>query len=567
MSILLIGDGPAVDAAEAMLADADLATTRGSMADLPGADLAIVVGLAGSEGFETANDQAMASETPWIAVEMGGIGGVPRADRAAAVTTFQPGYVCYDCLQTRVQAGDPEPAEEARAERPAAFLAGAYAGLQAIRAFSEAEVAGTVIEVPYAERSLLPVPGCRHAPEQSRDLSLDESERSLDAAVGAAETAVDDTLGIVRQVGEQASFPLPYYLSVLGDTTGFSDGSGPTRAAGVAVSWDRAFMKALGESLERYSAAIYRTPDLERTASTDVDGPALDAYASITDAAVEAAERVPVVQGTDLRTEDSVSLPADLVYFPPPSGALGQPITTGLGLGNGGVEAVLSGLYETIERDATMLAWYSTFEPLALAVEDDTFAEMARRARGADLSITPLLVTQDVDVPVVAVAVHRDSYPRLALGSAADLDAEAAAVDALAEAIQNWTELQEMGPEAADEAGGAIGRYATDPGPATSLLDPEGSVPAATVGPETVPDGRAELDAVLDAMDAAGLDAYAVDLTPRDVARLGFQAVRVLSPGAQPLFVDDPVFGERASNAPLELGFEPRLDRAFHPYP
>jgi ribosomal protein S12 methylthiotransferase accessory factor len=33
------------------------------------------------------------------------------------------------------------------------------------------------------------------------------------------------------------------------------------------------------------------------------------------------------------------------------------------------------------------------------------------------------------------------------------------------------------------------------------------------------------------------------------------------------LFVDDPVFGERASEAPRELGFEPRLDRAFHPYP
>ena len=564
MPVLLIGDGPAVEAAEAMLADADLAVTRGSVADLPGADLAIVVGLAGSEGFETANERAMASETPWIAVELGGIGGVPRTDRAAAVTTFQPGYVCYDCLRTRVQAGDPEPAAEARAERPAAFLAGAYAGLQAIRAFSEAEVAGTVIEVPYTERSLLPVPGCDHAPERSRDLALDESDRSLDDAVGAAETAVDDTLGIVRQVGEHASFPLPYYLSVLGDTTGFSDGSGPTRAAGVAASWDRAFMKALGESLERYSAAIYRTDELAEVAPAEIDGPALSAYASVSDPPTDA---VPIVQGMDLRREDPVSLPADLVYFPPPTGQVGQAITTGLGLGNGGVEAVLSGLYETIERDATMLAWYSTFEPLALDVGDDTYAEVARRARGAGLSVTALLVTQDVDVPVVAVAVHRDSYPELALGSAADLDPAAAAVDALAEAIQNWTELRELGPEAADEAGGAIGRYASDPGPATSLLDPDEAVPAAAVGPDSVPDGQAELDAVLDAMEAAGLDAYAADLTPRDVERLGFRAVRVLSPAAQPLFVDEPVFGERARQAPRELGFEPRLDRAFHPYP
>lgn len=567
MPVLLIGDGPAVDAAEAMLEDADLAVTRGSMAELPGADLAIVVGLAGSEGFETANEQAMATETPWIAVELGGIGGVPLADRSAAVTTFQPGYVCYECLRTRVAAGDPDPAEEARTERPAAFLAGAYAGLQAIRAFSEAEVAGTVIEVPSAQRSLLPVPGCRHAPERSRDLALEEDDRSLDAAVGAAEMAVDDTLGIVRQVGEQASFPLPYYLALLGETTGFSDGSAPGRAAGVAPTWNRAFMKALGESLERYSAAIYRTADLERAAPAEIEGPALESFASLTAEDVGDVETVPVVPGKDLRTEEPVWLPADLVFYPQPTGALGQGITTGLGLGNGGVEAVLSGLYETIERDATMLAWYSTFDPLELEVGNEAFAEMARRARGADLSVTPLLVTQDVDVPVVAVALHREQYPRLAMGSAADLDPDAAAVDALAEAIQNWTELREMGAEAAADAGGAIGQYAEDPGPATSLLDPESAVPAAAVGPETVPSGTAELQAVLDAMAEAGLDAYAVDLTPRDVDRLGFRAVRVLSPGAQPLFVDDPVFGDRASEAPRELGYEPRLDRAYHPYP
>jgi ribosomal protein S12 methylthiotransferase accessory factor len=68
-------------------------------------------------------------------------------------------------------------------------------------------------------------------------------------------------------------------------------------------------------------------------------------------------------------------------------------------------------------------------------------------------------------------------------------------------------------------------------------------------------------------MDAAGLEAYAASVTSRDVERLGFTAVRVLSPSAQPLFVDEPVFGDRARTVPEDLGFEPRLDRAFHPYP
>jgi ribosomal protein S12 methylthiotransferase accessory factor len=567
MAVLLIGDGPAVESAEAMLGEQDVATARGSVDDLPAADLGIVVGLAGSEGFDAANRLAVESDTPWIGVEIGGIGGVPVEGLSAAVTTFQPGYVCFECLATRVAANGVQAAEQASADRSEARLAGSFAGMQALHALSGAEVAGVVLEVPYAERSLLPVPGCEHAPDRDRSLDLDASDWSLDTAIEHAELAVDDRLGLVPMVGEHDSFPLPYYLASLTDTTGFSDGAAPERAAGVAPTWDGAFMKALGESLERYSAAIYRREDLARVTPAEIDGPALDSFAGVSDAEVEAVEELPVVPGQDLLGDARVSLPADLVHFPPPESAFSHAITTGLGLGSGGVEATLSGLYEVLERDATMLAWYSSFEPLGLEVAAEPFETMVRRAHGEGLSVTPLLVTQDVDVPVVSVAVHREEYPRLAMGSAAALDAEAAAVDALSEALQNWMELRGLGPDQAADATGEIGAYAQDPGAAESLLEPADTVPAGSVGPESVPTGRAELDAVLERVEAAGLAAYAAPLTPRDVDRLGFSAVRVLVPGAQPLFVDDPIFAERAESVPAELGFEPRLDRPFHPYP
>jgi ribosomal protein S12 methylthiotransferase accessory factor len=51
------------------------------------------------------------------------------------------------------------------------------------------------------------------------------------------------------------------------------------------------------------------------------------------------------------------------------------------------------------------------------------------------------------------------------------------------------------------------------------------------------------------------------------VAALGFEAVRVVVPEAQPLFTGDAFFGDRASEVPRQLGFEPRPDRPFHPYP
>jgi ribosomal protein S12 methylthiotransferase accessory factor len=432
-------------------------------------------------------------------------------------------------------------------------------------------VAGTVVEVPHAERAFLPVSGCDSC-GTSHDWTLDRDYRDvpLDDAVARAERAVDDRVGIVTGVGERESFPAPYYLSVLCDTSAFSDAEAPRHAAGVADDWDRAYVKALGEALERYSAGVYREAEFESAPPDGVENPVEpsafvrpDGYPDLGDD-----EAIPWVPGEHLASGDRAHLPAEFTVFPPPDERFKPSITTGLGLGNSTVEALLSGLYEVVERDATMLAWYSTFEPLGLRVESDRFDRLARRARSEDLSVTPLLVTQDVDVPVVAVAVHRDGdWPRFAAGSAAALDADAAAASALAEALQNWMELRAMGPEEAADEGGAIGRYAEFPREVQGFVDPDATVETADVGPADPPTGAAELDAVASRLADAGVDAYAPRLTPRDVAALGFEAVRVLAPAAQPLFTGDAYFGERARTVPRDLGFRPRLDRAYHPYP
>jgi ribosomal protein S12 methylthiotransferase accessory factor len=131
-------------------------------------------------------------------------------------------------------------------------------------------------------------------------------------------------------------------------------------------------------------------------------------------------------------------------------------------------------------------------------------------------------------------------------------------------------ELRAMGPEAAGNEPSAIGRYADSPGAAADFFECGGAVPAESVGDgEADRSGRGELDALVDRVSAAGLTPYAASITPRDVATVGFEAVRVAVPGAQPLFVDvdDPIFGERARTVPEELGFEADPDRAPHPFP
>ncbi|WP_135852862.1 YcaO-like family protein [Halorussus salinus] len=599
----LVGEGPAIDAVAAALADVDAETVECAPEQVAGTDFAVVAGDADDSRapddrhptrFAAANRAAREGGTPWLAVELGGVGG--RAlDIDAAVSGFAPGTACWQCLRTRVAANadeseassgtDPDPDPDPAVAR----FAGALAGREAATLLSggESRILGGVVEVPHAERNLLPVPGCEVCDDDS-DVSLrlsasldrEYADTELEGALSRAEQAMDERVGLVSTIGEAESFPAPYYLAQLADTSGFSDAQAAEQAAGVADDWNAALMKALGEALERYAAGVYREEGF-RTARTgdldaaDSDGDGSDSVVAPTQfvrpeewTGTDADTELSWVEGRNLHSDEQVHLPAEFVHFPPPEVRHKPSITTGLGLGSSTVEALLAGCYETIERDATMLSWYSTFDPLELAVEDERFDALRARAHAEDLEVTPLLVTQDVDVPVVAVAVHREGeWPRFAVGSDADLDPEEAATSALAEALQNWMELRSMGEDDAADADGAIGRYADFPATAREFVASETAIPAASVGPADPPTGEAELDALLERLADADLSAYAARLTTRDVERLGFEAVRVLVPAAQPLFTGEAFFGERSREVPPELGFEFRPDRDLHPYP
>jgi len=571
--VAIAGSGPAVEAVEAALADADARVERFDGTPPSSAVLAVVVAPCGARAFDQVHRTV---ECPWIAVELGGVGGLPMAEVDAAVSVLDPDGGCFDCLRTRVHSNaKADGTVEPRTTRSDARLAGAIAGRLVVSALDGDDVVGRVVELPYVERRFLPVPGCACEGDSSAATELDRSydDVPVEEAAARAEVAVDDRLGLVREIGEAHSFPAPYYLATLCDTTAFSDAEAGPMAAGVDVDWNAAFVKAVGEALERYGAGVYRESSFEVAATNDLqDAVAPSSFVLSPDfEEPDPSEPIPWRRGESLHTGESVHLPAEFVVFPPLVHRHAPSITTGLGLGSSVVGALLSGLYEVVERDATMLSWYSTFEPLGLSVEDETFEALARRARSEDLAVTSLLVTQDVDVPVVTVAVHReDGWPRFAVGSGANLDPVAAASGALAEALQNWMELRAMGPERAAEDDSAIARYAELPPDARSLLDVETTVPASHLGSgdgSDAPTGAEALDALLGALEAAGLSAYAARLTPRDVERVGFEVVRVLVPGAQPLFTGDRFFGERARTVPRTLGFRPRLDRPPHPYP
>jgi ribosomal protein S12 methylthiotransferase accessory factor len=562
VSVGLAGSGPAVEAVATGLDDVDVPVEQCVPEALSKHTLAVVVDTVGSDVFTDVSDSR---DDPWIAIEIGGVAGHAISAVGASIAGFAPETGCYQCLRTRVETGEVE-TEAGEPDPSDARLAGAIAGHRITAAIrgDETKLFGYLIELPFVERRFLRVPTCKRCGGPSLPPTEAGECRSVEEAISHVEVGIDDRVGIVQSVGEVASFPVPYYLATTAETEGFSDVSAANQAAGVAADWNTAYMKALGEALERYSAGVYRSEWFE-VATSDERSNAItpDQFVGVDPTGVE----IPWIEGERLDTGDAVSLPAEFVQFPPPEKRFGPAITTGLGLGNNRDEALLSGLYEVIERDATMLAWYSTYEALELSVEDEAFRTLERRAASEGLSVTPLLVTQDIDVPVISAAVHReDEWPRFALGSDADLDANAAARSALCEALQNWMELRSMGPEAAAEESGWIGRYASFPNPVKELLDSSGTIEASTVGSRAL-SSEIELDSLISRVGENGLTPSAAWVAPVDVRTLGFEAVRVVVPGAQPLFTREPVFGERAESVPESMGFEPRLERDPHPYP
>ena len=567
MDIGIVGTGPAVDAIETAMGDVDASVTVTDAEELSGMEFGFVVGAAGADAFGTAADAL----DRWVAVEVGGVGGYAVEEVDAAVSVFTPNSGCFRCLHRRVGASV-EPAAKPQGVRSAVRYAGAVAARRAIRLLSGESLGSTVVEIEGPERRFQPVPFCRCNDGRDRTLTLDHRDVELEDAVTRAERAVDDRVGLVQQVGEQESYPLPYYLAQTADTTGFSEARAAEFAAGADTDWNRAYIKALGEGLERYSAGVYRESEFRTATAADLEAAVMPSRFVRPESYPypETTEERRWVPALDLAADAPAWLPAEVVQYPPPEERIKPGITTGLGLGNSTVEATLSGLYEVIERDATMLGWYSTFEPLGLSIDDEGFDALRRRAQSEGLSVSASLLTQDVDVPVVAVAVHREDgeWPAFATGSGCALDPVDAAESALAEALQNWIELRNMGPEQAAQEGGAIGEYGSYPERARELTAFEATVPATSVADDAAElSGEAELSTLIERVSDAGLEPYAARITPRDVASLGFEAVRTTIPEAQPLFTGEAFFGDRLDSVAASMGFEPKPDRAYHPFP
>jgi ribosomal protein S12 methylthiotransferase accessory factor len=425
-------------------------------------------------------------------------------------------------------------------------------------------------------------------------------------------TLVSPYTGVIRRVEELLApadeIPLVAVSCETGDgallpcgpVSRLGSGSGPSRESALAA--------ALGEAVERYSAACPASDDdlvvgCAAELGEEAVSPARFAlfspeqydddgfpYRPFTDTT-----RVSWVRGVTLLGGEPALVPAQLVYlgdaYRGDEARVGPSTSNGLACHATRAEAVLSALLEVVERDAFMIVWKNrlSLPRLTWAGDEELLAFEARYLEPTALRYAAIDLSVFWGVPTVLGVVRSEAAATGALGvgaCAAPL-VQTAVRKALDEAcrVQAWaSELRFREPErefARDfsdvrdfedhvhyYADHARARAADFLDASTEIRDIR-SVPPLAEAPVTV-----MLESIARRLGEQGSSAYAVDVTAPDIRSAGLHVSKVVAPELCPLDADHRarfLGGWRLYGVAHELGLSSRsfgvADLNPHPHP
>lgn len=368
-----------------------------------------------------------------------------------------------------------------------------------------------------------------------------------------------------------------------------------------------ALVKAVGESVERYSSDVNDHRDVIYAPYRKVKSQAVDPrrfvlfhpeqyrekhcpYTEITDDTV-----IPWAQGYSVTHGRPTLVPASLVHLgmglEPEQWFETGPVS-GYACANTFEEAILGGVCEVVERDSFMVFWYNNLPVPAFdlsALESQEARQTLDRYHSAPVRLHCSNITTDIGIPAaVAVMTSRaPGWPAAVVSAAADLDPERAVVRALQELaanhlfIRHHVESRSPMPQAPEQVMTMEdhGLFYCSPArlPALDvLLRPRSRVRPRDLQTQTSEDVLEDIRYCVGRLAALDLEVIAVDLTAPDVGSLGFKVVKVLIPGAQPIDFGmswQHFGGRRIYDAPVRMGYRTRptlaseLNRFPHPFP
>lgn len=387
-----------------------------------------------------------------------------------------------------------------------------------------------------------------------------------------------------------------------------TDGKKSLKSSGYGFNknMDAAVSKAIGEFLERYFLAIRDKKDFIQGSCNFMKKKGypviqLDSFAGCSD---EQKNYYPHFQWNQESTffwekakrvsgGGEIFVPAQYVFwnyiFDEGEPRLIHPTTNGGGGMFSAEGAILSGLYEIIQRDAFLIYWLNTLTPPKVnpaSVPDDMFQLIFRESSRYGFRIHCLNTNIDTGVPSFAVVVEDPTgWPRFSLGGGCDANPTTALRQALEEAwsVYYWLRKKPMyslpesyvpfrtasvsrierlllwaNSEMADRYSFLIS------GEEKKFSEIDFAFPA------QFSNEREELRCLVERVETlgSGYEVYCYTAENRVLSRLNYHVAKVIVPQMVPLYLNEtfaPLGAPRLKEVPRKFGYRPA--KSVNPWP
>lgn len=397
---------------------------------------------------------------------------------------------------------------------------------------------------------------------------LDEEE-PINSTIRRASRLVGPKTGIIKEVRSiELNEDDPAVYCVVAEPNDLQQLTGKktlNRGSGTSLSIDRATIKAIGESVERYCAAQYSPSDLEL--STFDDLPDLhyraEDFALYTDPQylekdfpykrLENNTKINFIEGWNLTRSCLTKVPATMVYVPYDASANNEPviwdnISTGLACHTNLWAAIYNGIMECIERDSFMLSWLlkaSGTEIQKVEIVKWQSIEMIRRMEEVGLTTNLFRIDFELGIPVILTVCQSVSglgYPKLVVGLGTDVDIERAIFSSIeevclgacgmrrtAEKDKNFVAEADYSNITTLEKHGLI--YAINTALSTNLDFLYGPKFLTRNEMHTSGSKKSAVKSIIKSLSKLGHETMFVDLTTDDISEVGLHVIRVVIPG------------------------------------
>ncbi|TMP43396.1 hypothetical protein CWB96_02405 [Pseudoalteromonas citrea] len=339
---------------------------------------------------------------------------------------------------------------------PMSAITGQQLAMEALKilwGYTESELSSHVVVqnliTHQAEKhAIIPIPWCEvcgfdHSTANTHALSMHRDTKSAANPLNQLQNVeqfeslfegwVDSVTGIVRQLTGHAPHLPDFPITASAGVSSFTEGEFDPRASGQVGSGKgldhiSAHISAVGEALERYSAARYKLSDFKYASIRQLHGDYVDPDTLVLYSNKQYStpnfpfhkwhrkQKIHWCRGSWLATDKPVWVPALVSYFNfscPYKEQFSQVSSNGLAAGQDNDDAALRACYELIERDAMMLTWYAQLPCERLCYEALNQGKMRvmiedLTKRGVELEC--YLLDVGLHVPTVVCLALGDGY-------------------------------------------------------------------------------------------------------------------------------------------------------------